>query len=721
MGLDKLTGALRLAAAAALLMVAQAGSGAAQERSGPADAEPVALDATAPVQDVTPAIERYPVDLGAGTGEVRAAGAPVRRGDGPWFGLKLANPTSLPMERLLVVSRPLLAGAGWSAGTASALPQGAAVEWVGAGAPEALPALPGAGGASVFHFTVPPGGTARLAIPGAEGPVAAAVMTRGAYADSTSFRFIILGLGFGLLGVLAALSFARWLGGGDRAAAASAGLGLAAIWVLATQFGHHLPLTGVESPFDPGLKAAGLFLLAGALLFSVAMQTALSGRFFRVLTWSAAGCVILAAAAPFAGPVTLAAGPVLIAATLLALGAAITDAVNHRAHLSTCLPDLASLVILAAVLIAAAVLAASEPSLAADRWAMALHGAMIVSLAVLGGSGLVVHHGVAMPLLADFHQPAPEEMPERAPPALGPEPAAADLAQHDVAAGTPAGPAPQSPQPESAREAMIRELRAAVAGRRIQVAYQPIVALKDGSIAGFEALARWEQEGRGAVPPDEFIPLAEEAGLIDELGRQVLEEAVRRLGVWRKEAADGESLSMNVNISALQLAGPGLVETVRATLEREGVTPEALTLELTESAPADPEEAAKSLQGLKALGVRLALDDFGTGNASLDALRRMPFDGLKIAHSFVQGMTEERGGHIVKAMIALAHELGMTVAAEGVREPQDLERLRALNCDFVQGPFCGPPLAAASAGDVLRRGAVAKERSKPAPFSTGSV
>ncbi|MFW6027426.1 MAG: EAL domain-containing protein [bacterium] len=705
---------------------ALSGAGAAQEAPGPAAAETFALRDTAAVQDITPAVERYRVDLGAGSGE---PGAGRRRGDGPWFGLKLANPTSLPMKRLLLIRRPFLAGAGWSAGTASALPQGAAVEWVGAGAPQALPALPGSGGAGVYPFSIPAGGTARLAIPGAEGPVVAAVMTRAVYAGSTSFRFVILGLGFGLLGVLAALSFARWLGAGDRAAAASASVGLASIWVLTTQFGHHLPLIGTQNPLDPGLKAAGLFLLAGSLLFSVRMQAALSGRFLSILKWSALACAALAAVALPVSAVTVAAGPVLLAAVLLALGAAITDAANHSGRLSVRLPDLASLTALALVLGAAGVLAAGEPSLAADRWSMALHGAMIVSLAVLGGSGLIVHHGVAVPLLAEFHPPTTEQEEEKASPALGPEPAGANLTSLEIPSKQGESPASgAAPEPgadgDAAHGEMAQDLREALERREIRVEYQPIVSLADGSVAGFEALARWERHGHGEVPPRIFIPLAEEAGLIEKLGEQVLEEAARRLGEWqRNHAREGDPLRMNVNLSARQLDSSALTGTVHAIVKREGLEPGSLTLELTESAPPpDGGHAADTLRRLKEAGVGLVLDDFGTGYSSLDALNRLPFQGLKLDHSFQAG-GEERARRIVRAIIYLAHDLGMTVTVEGVRHASDLERLRTMGCDYVQGPFCGQPLPAAAAEAVLRRGGAkgAEETGKPGSFSAGSA
>ncbi|MFP3942494.1 MAG: putative bifunctional diguanylate cyclase/phosphodiesterase [Alphaproteobacteria bacterium] len=713
---------------AAVAFAASLSGALAAQEAAPRGGAPFALSDTVAVQDVSTAVKRYRADLGAGTAKPGAAAA---RASGLWFGLELANPTSLPVERLLVIGRPLLAGAGWSVGTARALPQGPAVKWVGAGAPEILPALPGTGGASVYQFVIPARGTARLAIPGAEGPAIAAVKTRAAYTGSSSFRFVILGLGFGLLGVLAALSFARWLGAGDRAAAASASVGLAAIWVLATQFGHHLPLIGAESPLDPGLKAAGLFLLAGALLYSVRMQTALSRHFLNVLTYSALACTALAVAALPVGAVAVAAGPVLLAAALLALGAAVTDALHHRERLRVRLPDLAGLTVLSGVLIVAAVLAAVEPSLAADRWSMALHGLAIVSLAVLGGSGLVVHHGVAVPLLSEYHPPAPERAKEETAPALGPEPAGADLSALEI----PPDPGRTAPsgtgrQAVAAADAvdpdkeMIRDLRAALANREIRVEYQPIVALTDGSIAGFEALARWEREGHGAVPPGEFIPLAEEAGLIGELGGQVLEEAARRLGQWqRSPGGKGTKLRMNVNLSAKQLETPGLAGTVRAIAGREGLQPGTLTLELTEGAKlADPGEAAETLRRLKDAGALLVLDDFGTGYSSLDVLRRMPFDGLKIDRSFLDETGDERAGRIVASVISLAHDLGMTVTAEGVRTASDLERLRSLGCDYVQGPLCGRPLPATSAGAVLQRDESSGGKEEDAkPFSAGSA
>lgn len=717
MRLNRTVRALRLIVAAAAVAFLQIAAAPARESGDRAATDPVSLDDSVRVQDVSAAVERHRLDFSADSPARGRAVPPVWRGEHPWFGLKLVNPTPLPLERLLMMRRPLLAGAGWSVGTSPALPHGPAVEWMGAAAPEPLPSRPGVGGAELFRLVFPGGASTRLAVPGAEGPVIASVLTQSAYGDYASFRFVILGLGFGLLGVLAALSLARWLGAGDRAAAASAGVGLSAVWVLATQFGHHLPLTGTGSGFDSGLKAAGLLLLAGALLFSVRMQVALPDRFLSVLTWSAAGCGALALAALPGFGVTAVAGPVLLAAALLSLAAAIADTVRHKSQLAMRLPDLASLSVLVIILAVAGVLAAGEPSVAADRWALVLHGTMIVALAVLGGSGLVLHHGVTVPLLGEYHPPEAEPPAPRRPSALGPEPAAADLAEHEIpaAAEHEAVPASAASETDRHRSEMIRDLRVAVAERGIHAVYQPVVDLKNGSVAGFEALARWEREGHGTVPPDAFIPLAEEAGLIDELGAQVLREAARTLGEWQRRYGGGKTpVRMSVNISARQLATPDLIETVRAVIDRERILPGTLTLELTEGvAIRDFESAAGRLQQLKTQGVLLALDDFGTGYSSLDYLRRLPFDIIKIDGSFLEPSHEERGRRIMEAVITLAHDLGMSVVAEGVEEARDIEKLRALGCDFAQGPFCGPPLAPAAAEAVLRR-----DRGQDSPSET---
>jgi diguanylate cyclase (GGDEF)-like protein/PAS domain S-box-containing protein len=253
------------------------------------------------------------------------------------------------------------------------------------------------------------------------------------------------------------------------------------------------------------------------------------------------------------------------------------------------------------------------------------------------------------------------------------------------------------------RLALEADLRAALERGDLAVQYQPIVDLASGRITGLEALARWRHPQRGEIPPNVFIPLAEETGLILPLGEWVLTTACRAARAWAAAMPDGRPPSVAVNLSALQLMHPPLVEMVTRVLGESGLPADCLTLEITESALMEAAESTlATLQRLKELGVRLSLDDFGTGYASLSYLRRFPVDGLKIDRSFVRGLGEDpQDTAIVEAVIALARALGRSVTAEGVERPVQIEQLRSLGCQTGQGYHFARPLEPAAIDALL--------------------
>jgi diguanylate cyclase (GGDEF)-like protein/PAS domain S-box-containing protein len=240
-------------------------------------------------------------------------------------------------------------------------------------------------------------------------------------------------------------------------------------------------------------------------------------------------------------------------------------------------------------------------------------------------------------------------------------------------------------------EAMARieledDLRRGIAAGAIVAHFQPVVTL-DGRVTGFEALARWWHAERGLVAPAEFIPVAEETGLISAIGRTMLQQACTQLSLWRETWADASDCTVAVNLSSRQLTDAGLVDEVRAALVSSGLEPSALRFELTETAlMADTPEVNAAVMGLRELGVRLSVDDFGTGYSSLLYLRRFPVDVVKLDRLFVAGLgTNDVDEAIVGSMIGLAHTLGMEAVAEGVETIDQLEVLRRLGCDQAQG------------------------------------
>ncbi|GAA4359656.1 putative bifunctional diguanylate cyclase/phosphodiesterase [Angustibacter luteus] len=241
------------------------------------------------------------------------------------------------------------------------------------------------------------------------------------------------------------------------------------------------------------------------------------------------------------------------------------------------------------------------------------------------------------------------------------------------------------------RLGLLADLRDAIDLRQISVHFQPQVALNGGRVFGAEALARWDHPERGSVAPEEFIALAEHAGLIDQVTDIVLEESLDALASWSQM---GIAARVSVNLSARQLADLGLPERLRDALRRHGVSPGQLTAEVTEgSIMGDPRRAAQVLHELRQEGIRIAVDDFGTGYSSLAYLQRLDLDELKIDRSFVQSMgAVSRDDVLVRSIIELAHNLGLSVVAEGVETPGQVERLRELQCDAAQGYHLGRPM-----------------------------
>jgi EAL domain-containing protein (putative c-di-GMP-specific phosphodiesterase class I) len=240
------------------------------------------------------------------------------------------------------------------------------------------------------------------------------------------------------------------------------------------------------------------------------------------------------------------------------------------------------------------------------------------------------------------------------------------------------------------------DLERAIEHDELILHYQPIFALETGDVAGVEALVRWRHAERGMIPPNEFIPLAEETGLIVPIGQWVLEEACRQAKAWQVHVAGDHHFTVSVNLSARQLQDPGLARHVSETLEASGLQPNTIVLELTESATmADIETTLTRLHGLKALGVKLAIDDFGTGYSSLSYLLRLHFDIMKIDRSFVLGALASGDAEtLVRTIISLAQSLRLNTVAEGIELTEQLELLRGLGCELGQGYLLSKPVDA---------------------------
>jgi diguanylate cyclase (GGDEF)-like protein/PAS domain S-box-containing protein len=245
------------------------------------------------------------------------------------------------------------------------------------------------------------------------------------------------------------------------------------------------------------------------------------------------------------------------------------------------------------------------------------------------------------------------------------------------------------------------DLRRGIERNEFRMAYQPIVRLEDRSVAGFEALIRWEHPRRGTIPPADFIPVAESCGLIVQLGLFAMQQAAADLAGWQKQLGDAP-LSVSVNLSSRQLIRRDLVTDVRSVLARSNLKPRCLRLELTESLVMDnPEQSSHVLSKLRQLGIGLSLDDFGTGYSSLSYLTRFPFDTIKIDKSFVDDTTPKKAV-LLKSMVNMAHDLGMSVVAEGVTDQADALQLREMGCEFVQSFAFGAPMSGEAALRMLK-------------------
>jgi predicted signal transduction protein with EAL and GGDEF domain len=235
-------------------------------------------------------------------------------------------------------------------------------------------------------------------------------------------------------------------------------------------------------------------------------------------------------------------------------------------------------------------------------------------------------------------------------------------------------------------------LRHALDREEFELHYQPIIEVASGRLKGFEALVRWNRGNLGMVSPGEFIPVAEDSGLIIPMGEWILDEACRQIGTWQRERPE-QQLSVSVNFSGRQLAQRNIAETVARSLGESLADPSGLTIEITETILLDDvDQAVRTLGALKDIGVRLSIDDFGTGYSSLTYLRRFPIDIVKVDQSFVSKLgTDSRDASIVKAVILLAEGLSLDVVAEGVETREQLDSLAEMSCDYAQGYYFSKP------------------------------
>ena len=262
------------------------------------------------------------------------------------------------------------------------------------------------------------------------------------------------------------------------------------------------------------------------------------------------------------------------------------------------------------------------------------------------------------------------------------------------AAGKPQVYEPKEASLARRRFSIETELRRALDKDQLKLFYQPLIDLKSGQVAGFEALARWSHDDRGEISPTEFIPVAEESGLILQLGRWAMDKAAQTLADWDHQTGEKLPLYVGVNLSAIQVARDNIAEVVESALKSSGLTGDRLTLELTESSIVqDPGRATRVFEALKALDATVAMDDFGTGYSSLAYLQRLPIDVLKIDKSFVSGMMRDPDAvAIVRAVLSLADALGMSTTAEGIETVELATTLATLGCASGQGFYFAKPL-----------------------------
>jgi EAL domain-containing protein (putative c-di-GMP-specific phosphodiesterase class I) len=274
--------------------------------------------------------------------------------------------------------------------------------------------------------------------------------------------------------------------------------------------------------------------------------------------------------------------------------------------------------------------------------------------------------------------------------------------------------APQIETEHSDRRFLIRELKTAIAAQAFELHYQPIVAAAGGAIVGVEALLRWTHPTRGAIAPAAFIPLAEQHGLMNELGEFVLRSALADAARW-------PDLFIAVNLSPVQIRDPRLVALVGEVMAQTGVEASRIVLEVTEGILIDdPQETLAKLEALRALGLNLALDDFGTGYSSLSYLQKFPFHRLKIDRAFVASLgAVGDAGAIVQSIVTLGHALGMIVLAEGVETDQQRVLLRLAGCDEMQGYLFAKPRPADAIDKIVERSA-ARGNGKAEPAASAS-
>jgi diguanylate cyclase (GGDEF)-like protein len=255
------------------------------------------------------------------------------------------------------------------------------------------------------------------------------------------------------------------------------------------------------------------------------------------------------------------------------------------------------------------------------------------------------------------------------------------------------------------RAELINGLHRAVERDELVLHYQPVKALSTGAVVAMEALVRWQHPNLGIVAPTEFIPLAEETGLIVDIGRWILQEACTQCAAWRADGYD--TVDVSVNVSGRQLEDPKFADSVEAVLEATGLPASALSMEITESViVTEGSVGHEALESLQRLGIRIAIDDFGIGYSSLSYLARLPVHSLKVDRTFIAGLGTAQDGSIVTAMVDLAHKLGLEVVAEGVETEVELEQLRQADCDEAQGFLLGRPAPL----EVLRESGVLRER-----------
>jgi EAL domain-containing protein (putative c-di-GMP-specific phosphodiesterase class I) len=248
------------------------------------------------------------------------------------------------------------------------------------------------------------------------------------------------------------------------------------------------------------------------------------------------------------------------------------------------------------------------------------------------------------------------------------------------------------------------DLRRALKRQEFLVYYQPIISLATNCLHGFEALVRWQHPEQGLISPDEFIPLAEETGLITPLDRWVLRAACQQLSIWQQQFPAIHPWSISVNLSGKQFSEPSLIDEIDLIMDETGVQGQFLRLEVTESVLIENAEGAVAmLEKLRARNIQVCIDDFGTGYSSLSYLHRLPIDALKIDRSFVSCInSEDKNGEIVNTILTLAHALAIKAIAEGVETPYQLSQLRNLGCDEAQGYFFSPPVNCERAETFLR-------------------